>query len=926
MLGTFTSLVAGLAGLLQGEVRFEDVTAVSGLPVARSDPSMRNVSGAAAWVDWNDDGWPDLVLGDLGPTRLFLNRGDGTGFDEHPAEALAAVEHVFSIDAVGLVPSTVGDARGEVQDGLVLVNESARGNEVAVVSLGDGGAVVYRGVPTGAAMVASHGDLDGDGSHELLVSDVACGLGFATLRGVVRLDRFPAGYRPPLEGGPFPAPGCTGLPFVTDFDGNGRPVALVVNDFGTLGLPTYVARDSGYEPLVAIFGMGIASTDLNGDGRLDYLISSAGPDSLGLSRPDGGRGWEAAHGPWLYGADAYRFKWGVAYLDADNDGDEEAWLTAGHVPSPGPPSDPNARDLLIVDGVDRAAEAGVDDETEGRVVIPADWNRDGRMDAFVGGLSVWALYENRTEATGHWVALRVPDEPGTVFTLTACGRTTTREWSSGVAGAARERRIHVGLGDCVGPVDVAVRWPWRGTAALGPLAADQEHTVEAPGVVWFEPRIATPGALVRVRSTVGRPVEVGGVTVDGEGTLVAPATEGEHRFPVHVDGQAWALAPRLTVASASVDAQPGRWPARSGETTAVSVVPAGAEVRSGGGRVSGELTVGNDLALEVTGRTVVVPVVAGLDGAGSRVHFERAGETLRFAYAAVDGEGGVVPIRAKIEVTATDAAGGDTTRGAGRTYEGWFATELPATTRTVRVRLGTLEATYAVPEQAGPIDGERSRVHVLEPMVEADGEDLITVGVVLRDKDGLMVPPGPELLPVADGFTAVDQAFSVTLLRLDQSVYTARLRVGTTPGVVPIRVGDFTVHALLVPRTWREPAVLATSTIEQRDGVLRVIPRDRLGQRIGTGVALSPPLPYLGLGEYGASGEATEVTLEGVGVLRYADGQLTRSELPGSDGCIAATRRPGGVPGATLVGPVLALVWLVSSGAGRVRGRSSTRR
>ena len=71
----------------RGDGTFEEVTASSGL-----DANNTRFSFAAAWADFDGDGWPDLyVANDFGRNNLYRNRGDGTFSD---VAELAGVEDV----------------------------------------------------------------------------------------------------------------------------------------------------------------------------------------------------------------------------------------------------------------------------------------------------------------------------------------------------------------------------------------------------------------------------------------------------------------------------------------------------------------------------------------------------------------------------------------------------------------------------------------------------------------------------------------------------------------------------------------------------------------------------------------------------------------------------------------------------------------
>jgi Tfp pilus assembly protein PilF len=86
----------GPPGLLfrnDGRGRFVETTTAAGLL-----PSNERYHFAAAWADYDEDGWPDLlVANDFGTNNLYRNRGDGTF--EDAAEAAGVLDHAAGMSA-----------------------------------------------------------------------------------------------------------------------------------------------------------------------------------------------------------------------------------------------------------------------------------------------------------------------------------------------------------------------------------------------------------------------------------------------------------------------------------------------------------------------------------------------------------------------------------------------------------------------------------------------------------------------------------------------------------------------------------------------------------------------------------------------------------------------------------------------------------
>ena len=174
----------------RGDGTFEEVTAASGL-----DANNTRFSFAAAWADYDLDGWPDLyVANDFGRNNLYRNRGDGTFSD---IAELAGVEDVaagmsvawLDHDADGNQDLYVGNMwssaglrisdkaefrAGAAAEALALYRRHAKGNSL-FRGLGEGRfeeVSSTAGVERGRWAWSSDAvDLDNDGYEELYVAN-----------------------------------------------------------------------------------------------------------------------------------------------------------------------------------------------------------------------------------------------------------------------------------------------------------------------------------------------------------------------------------------------------------------------------------------------------------------------------------------------------------------------------------------------------------------------------------------------------------------------------------------------------------------------------------------------------------------------------------------------------------------------------------
>ena len=276
----------------------------------------------------------------------------------------------------------------------------------------------------------------------------------------------------------------------TDWGRRGRPDLRVSNDrqyyvrdggeemWAMEARPRPYAEAEGWRPY-ALWGMGIASRDLDGDGRPEVYLTSMGDQRLQALEP-GADGPAYADAPFERGATAHRphtggdgrpsTGWHAAFGDVDLDGRDDLFVAKGNVEQmPGMAmDDPDNLLMQRADGTfaEAAAEAGVASTARGRGAALADLDLDGRLDLVVVQRRAPMLaYRNVTEAPGAWVGI-APEQPGgnrravgAWIEVEAGDRRWSREvtvgggHAGGVAGPE-----HFGLGAASG-VRARVIWP-----------------------------------------------------------------------------------------------------------------------------------------------------------------------------------------------------------------------------------------------------------------------------------------------------------------------------------------------------------------------------------------------------------------------------------------------------------------------------------
>ncbi|MDP2738288.1 MAG: CRTAC1 family protein [Pseudorhodobacter sp.] len=287
---------------------------------------------------------------------------------------------------------------------------------------------------------------------------------------------------------------CALSMLISDWRRNGDPELRISND------RHYYVR-GGYEqmyrlnplaeradwPHFSLWGMGIASRDVTGDGLPEVMMTSMGDQLLQINR---GTGFENA--PYSLGTYAQRpflgddgrpsTGWHAEFGDIDNDGRQDLFIAKGNVdqmPS-NAISDPNNLLMQGPDGtfVERAGTAGLATTERARGAVLADLNADGRLDIVVmNRRAPMEIWRNVTGNTGNWAEIE-PEMDGTNrravgawVELRTGGRVQAAEITVGgghVGGQALP--VHFGLGDAT-QAEARVIWPdgevgaWHAVAA-----------------------------------------------------------------------------------------------------------------------------------------------------------------------------------------------------------------------------------------------------------------------------------------------------------------------------------------------------------------------------------------------------------------------------------------------------------------------------
>lgn len=492
---------------------------------------VESTGGGCAWLDYDKDGWPDLYLGQGGDPaalleesrpidRLFRNMGDGsfedatmwTGIEEHGyGQGVAA-----------------GDYDNDGFEDLFVTNV---GLNVLFHNQGDGSfqRVELTVPPAGKlwSTSAAWGDIDRDGDLDLYVARY-CDYDPYHPKPCFRQNGAP-GTCHPKDVEPYPdecylnnedgtfrpvaqerglyGPGNRALGVaIADFDNDDWPDIFVANDT-TMNFLFINRKDGFFDEQAVLLGcavnvngspqanMGIAVGDYDGNGYLDLYVTHFHSEWNTLYQNLGPKGFHDVTAPARLATPTMeKLGFGTVMVDFDQNGFQELLVANGHiddVTDKGIEYEMKAQ-LFAYNGKtwdDTSSNAGTffSKKTVGRAVAIADYDRDGDLDvAYVPQNSKTTLLRNDSQR-GHWLKLKFICKTsnrfgiGTRVTL-HCG---SSKWMQELAGGSsyccsHEPVLVFGLGDLSDPCRLEIRWPNGAKSSLSDIQVDQPLTVFEP--------------------------------------------------------------------------------------------------------------------------------------------------------------------------------------------------------------------------------------------------------------------------------------------------------------------------------------------------------------------------------------------------------------------------------------------------------------
>jgi hypothetical protein len=452
-----------------GNGHFQDVTARAGL----SNPYWGT---GVAVADFNGDGYPDILVTNIGLDLLFRNNGDGT-FTEVGREAGLSRKVAWHSGAA------FGDYDGDGMLDLYVAGYV----DLGVLHFDAQPPVCdYRGVPgfcgprglKGEADILYHNDGHGkftDVTEKAGVQDKGLYHGFTVVFDDFNQD------------------GKLDIFVANDSDPNYLYLNKGDGTFEEAGLPSGVAYAGDGRTQS---NMGVAVGDFDNDGLIDLMTTTFSEDyfplfkqrSSGLFEDISAQaGLATTTTPWV--------GWACGFADLDNDGNRDLWMVNGHVY---PKADMLASTSYLQPVAVFANRGGKFVRVEQqpgelpkgsyRGGCAGDFNNDGKLDLLVLPIAgAPLLLENRTQSQLHWIGFELHgklgnrDGIGAQIRIEHCGSTQFESVRNGGSYlSVNDPRVHFGLGSCAKVDRLSIRWPGGRRQVLKNLSADHYLTVEEP--------------------------------------------------------------------------------------------------------------------------------------------------------------------------------------------------------------------------------------------------------------------------------------------------------------------------------------------------------------------------------------------------------------------------------------------------------------
>jgi enediyne biosynthesis protein E4 len=496
--------------------QFVEETQSSGIASTFTGDYDYMVGGGVASFDCNSDGFPDLLLAGGEVKSSFYRNASKRG------QALAFVQQESGLELDKVLGTYPLDIDSDGKTDLVLLRQGEN-----VLMRGKGDCMFERvneawGFDGGAAWSAAFAATWEAGSvwpslaigNYINRDEELSPWGSCTDNWLHRPHPAAAKFAPPVALTPSY---CALSMLFTDWNRSGTASLRITNDReyyegGQEQMwhlePGKAARlyteAEGWERL-RIWGMGIASYDIDHDSYPEYFLTSMGDNKLQvLAKPDGKETQPKYKDiAYLKGVTAHRpfagldlrtsTAWHTQFEDVNNDGLIDLFVAKGNVAKMPDfaMEDPNNLLVQAANGkfLESADKAGVASTKVSRGAAIVDFNLDGLLDLVV--VNRWdkaQIWRNTTKDAGHWIEVQLQQESvnrnaiGAWIEIRVGAKILRREITSGGGHASGQNGWwHFGLGPHQS-VELRVAWPGGKTGSWTAVDADAFYTVSPSGV------------------------------------------------------------------------------------------------------------------------------------------------------------------------------------------------------------------------------------------------------------------------------------------------------------------------------------------------------------------------------------------------------------------------------------------------------------
>ncbi len=407
-----------------------------------------------AIADYDNDGYPDILVTAYGRGTLYHNNGNGTFTDVTDKSGLAAPGWTtsavwFDYDNDGKLDLFLCSFVQFSLTNNVFCGDNKLGKRFYCIPR------VFKPTPS----LLYHNNGDGTFTEVSAGTDIQRALGKAL--GVV----------------------------ATDINGDGLMDLFVAND--TVQNFLFANRGKGKWEEIALAaevgfsangtprsGMGVDAADVNGDGKQDLFVANVDQEMFSLYRNDGHEFFsDVAGSNSIAQATRLLSGWGLKFFDYDNDGTVDLFLANGH------PDDMiesysqqvRYKEPMLVFHNDGAKFANVSEQAgpafqkmfPARGLAVGDFDNNGRVDVLVGNNGgAPLLLRNNAGDGNHWLGLKLQgaacnrDAIGAIITWSVGGKTRSRLKSNGGSYlSSHDMREVLGLGTATSIDWVEIKWP-----------------------------------------------------------------------------------------------------------------------------------------------------------------------------------------------------------------------------------------------------------------------------------------------------------------------------------------------------------------------------------------------------------------------------------------------------------------------------------